>query len=253
MLGFVTGASSGLGLALSRALARQGFSLVLTARNEEKLRLEASSFSPSAQIVRADLSNPQDRKSLVETIHQTQPDLIINNAGFGLYGPAHTQPISDLHDMVEVNCQALMELSVAGVEVLLKTGKKGTILNISSAASFVPYPNFCVYAATKAFVTSFSQGLDSEVKEQGIRVLTICPGQIDTNFRDRASRHFPQEKNNITMSPEKAVKLILKAVQKGKSLSVIDWRYRLSVALSKLLPRSVIEAVLRSHLKGRYR
>ena len=248
----ITGASSGLGAALSSVLAGQGVSLILSARNREKLESASSKLPSSTILITADLATSEGRAALIAIIRQKQPDLIINNAGLGFYGPASEQPFQDLAEMVEVNIQALMELSLAGVEALLKANKKGTILNISSATAFFPYPTFCVYAATKAFVNSFSQGLDSEVKQKGVRVLTVCPGQIDTPFRDKASRHFPQKKNKMTLSAQHAAELILKAAQKGKPLSVIDWRYKILVGMSRLLPRRVLEAVLVKSLKSRY-
>jgi uncharacterized protein len=252
MVALITGASSGLGAALAHVLAEQGVSLILSARDGDKLRAVASKLPSSTVLIVADLATSEGRAALVAAIRQKQPDLIINNAGFGFYGPASTQPIGDLQKMVEVNVQAVMELSLAAVDTLFNANKKGTVLNISSATAFFPYPTFCVYAATKAFVNSFSQGLDAEVKQKGVRVLTVCPGQIDTSFRDRASRHFPQKKNKMTLSAEHAAELILEAARKGKSLSIIDWRYRILVGLSRLLPKRLREAVLVKSLKNRY-
>ncbi len=252
MLALITGASSGLGRALSLALSKRGYDLILTARNEKELKITALNLPLSTEIVPCDLANPEDRSKLVRIIQEKRPDLIVNNAGFGLYGPAHSHPVSTLEEMVEVNVQALMELSITGAQTLLSSGKKGTILNISSAAAFSPFPGMCVYAATKAFVNSFSQGLDAEVKRDGIRVLTVCPGQIDTGFRKRASRDFPQKKNGNTMSPKKAAELILKQLDKAQPLSIVDWRYRVLVNLCKFLPRSFLLAFLEKSLKERY-
>lgn len=255
MLALITGASSGLGKALSQALAKRGTALILVARNEEKLKETALDLPPTTQLVRCDLSLQKDREDLVQLIKKRRPDLIINNAGFGLYGPAHSHPLSDSKEMVDVNIQALMELSIAGIHTWIDAQMKGTLLNISSAAAFFPYPNFCVYAATKAFVNSFSQGLDREVRRHGIRVLTVCPGQIDTPFRARASGNFPQKKDDtehITMSAETAAKLVLKEMDKGKSLSIIDWRYKAAFAISRLLPKRLLLAFLERRHKERY-
>lgn len=252
-LALITGASSGLGKALSQALSKRGTSLILVARDEEKLKQAALDLPSSTQLIPCDLSNPKERKKLIEVIRKQQPDLIINNAGFGLYGPAHSHPYSDLEEMIETNIQAVVELSTEAVRTWIEVGKVGTILNISSAAAFFPYPNFCVYAATKAFVNSFSQGLDQEIKKHGIRVLTVCPGQIDTHFRSRASGNFPQKKNSITMSSDAAAEWVLKGLEKGKRLFIIDWRYKISVAIGRLLPKRLLQAILERNLKGRYR
>lgn len=250
-LALITGASSGLGKALSHALSKRGTSLILTARDEEKLKAAASDLPTSTQLIPCDLSSSADRKNLVRVIQQQQPDLIINNAGFGLYGPTYAQPFSDLERMVETNVQAPMELSIEAIRTWLQSGKKGTVLNISSAAGFFSYPHFCVYAATKAFINCFSQGLHQETRKSGIRVLTVCPGQIDTNFRKVASRDFPQKKNSITMPLDYAAELVLKELDKGKPLSIIDWRYRLAVGIGRLLPKCLVQAILERNLKGR--
>ncbi len=252
MLALITGASSGLGLALSHALFKQGYSLILVARNEEKLKETAAHLPSSTQTICADLSQREHRKVLIDIIHQKQPDLIINNAGFGLYGPAHTQPLSELKEMVEVNIEALLELSIEGAKAMLQARKKGRILNISSAAAFFSYPTFSVYAATKAFVNSFSESLDAEMKRHEIRVYAACPGQIDTNFRAKASRNHPQQKDNMTMSAETAAKLILKEMEKNKPIFIVDWRYRIMVAISRLLPKRLLQGYLERSLKDRY-
>jgi uncharacterized protein len=249
----ITGASSGLGKALSHALSKRGSALILTARDKEKLSQAALDLPSSTELICCDLSDPQDRKNLVQVIRNKQPDLVINNAGFGLYGPAHTHPFSELEKMVETNIQAVVELSTESTRAWLESGKKGTVLNISSAAAFVPYPNFCVYAATKAFVNSFTQGLDQEMKKHGIRALTVCPGQIDTNFRKVASGNFPQKTNSITMPAATAAELILEQLDNLKPLSIIDWRSRIAVNLSRLLPKRLVQAALERNLKGRYR
>jgi short-subunit dehydrogenase len=251
-LALITGASSGLGKALSLALARRSIPLIIVARSEEMLKKAALDLPASTEIICSDLSKSKDRTELIERIQEQQPDLIINNAGFGLYGEVLSQPLSDLTEMVAVNIQALMEISIEATKTLQKVRKRGTIINISSAAAFSPYPTFCVYAATKAFVNSFSQSLDKEVKSHGIRILTVCPGQINTRFRDRASNHFPQKKSRVAMSPEKAADLILKQADKGKSISIIDWRYRTLIALCKFLPRWLLLSLLERSLKDRY-
>lgn len=252
-LALVTGASSGLGKALSYALSKQGIPLILVARNEEKLKKAALGLPSSTHLQIADLTNAEHRKELIKLIRQRQPDLVINNAGFGLYGPTLAHPLSDLCEMVELNIRALMELSVESTRVLLKEHKKGIIVNISSAAAFFSTPSFNLYGATKAFVNNFSEGLDAELKSQGVRVLTVCPGQIETDFRKKASGDFPQEKDRISMSPEKAAGLILKQIAKTKVLSIIDWRYRLLVSLAKLLPKSIVQAIMKKRVDKRHR
>ncbi len=251
-LAWITGATSGLGKALSFALAKEGYSLLLVSRDLEKLRDVASQLPPSTEILVADLSRLQDRQVLIPLLHEKTPDLLINNAGFGLYGPVLSHSTSLSQEMLQVNAQAVMELSIEGARALREKNKPGTILNISSAAAFFVYPTFCVYAATKAFLNTFSLGLDEEMKPYGIRILTSCPGQIDTDFRSHASGNFPQKKDKMTMPTEKATRLILKQIRTQRQLLIIDWRTQGLIWLGRLLPKRWVRRLLRDALSLRY-
>lgn len=251
-LALVTGASTGLGKALCEILAKRQIPLILVARNEKKLKELAAQLSVPTEIHRTDLSIAHEREKLIQLIHSKKPDLVINNAGFGLYGPVLAHPFTAMNEMVEVNIQALMDLSIESARALYKSNMRGTIVNISSAAAFFSYPSFCVYAATKAFVNRFSEGLDLELKPYGIRVLTICPGQIETSFRIKASANFPQKKDKISMTPMYAAELILKQIEKGKTVSIIDWRYRFLIAIARCFPSKFLHSILKRSLMKRH-
>jgi len=251
-LALVTGASSGLGKALCVELAKRNIPLLLVARSEDKLHALAKQLPVPTFIHPADLSLSTDRKILLERIREEKPDLLFNNAGFGLYGPVLTHPLSAMQEIVEVNLDAVMELSIETARTLIAADKRGTIVNISSAAAFFSYPTFCVYAATKAFINNFSQGLDAELRKQGVRVLTVCPGQIATGFRTRASKGKPQKEDLLTFSAQKAARLILTQVDRGKSLSIIDWKYQLLVPIAKLFPQKIVQTLLARTLRERY-
>ena len=201
----VTGASYGLGKALCHALAARGVPLLLAARNEEKLMEVAKSLSVPTQIYPVDLADMSQRKQFLTWLKNEAPDLIINNAGIGLYGPAVMHPIQEQSEIVELDVQALVEITLDGARTLLEQKRQGTILNVSSAAAFFPYPSHCIYSASKAFVNNFSQGLDFELKPHGIRVLASCPGMIDTEFSLRAASGKAHQKSSLwTMQAEKA-------------------------------------------------
>jgi len=126
-------------------------------------------------------------------------------------------------------------------------------MNISSAAAYFLYPSHCIYAAAKGFVNQFSESLDFELKLQNIRILTCCPGQIDTEFSLRASGDNPHKKNALwIMSPEKAARLILKQIDKRQTIEIIDFRYKCFVALSKILPKALILRIMNNTLKDRH-
>ncbi|MBI2809858.1 MAG: SDR family NAD(P)-dependent oxidoreductase, partial [Candidatus Melainabacteria bacterium] len=178
-LALVTGASSGLGKALAYALAEQGIPLILVARNVSAIPKD---LKVPVEIFACDLSDPKERRRLSERVRTIRPDLIINNAGFGLYGPVLSHTLDANAEMIRVNIDALLELTYEGAQALVAAGEKGTIVNISSAAAFTSYPTFAVYAASKAFVNNFSEGLEAELRPKGVRVLTVCPGPIATDF-----------------------------------------------------------------------
>lgn len=248
----ITGASSGLGKALCEKLNAHGISLIITGRDRHKLEELARALGSHTIIESADLSNAEERKKIVRLIHTYEPDLIINNAGFGLYGDALSHSTQDQLEIIEVNATAAFELTLEAARSLRKKNRTGTILNISSAASFFIYPTFAAYAAAKACVTSFSQALDAELSPLGIRVLTACPGQMNTPFRSRAAKGHPQKKTVGTMSIDQAVSHLLWQIEKGKRLYIFDWRYKFLIFLGKyLVPTRLQEKLLIRSLSKR--
>lgn len=252
-LALVTGATSGLGKALCYALAQKNISLIAVGRNIHKLQTLATEIKTPIRIVQVDL-NQIDQRSLLRTlIQELCPDLVINNAGFGLYGPTITHHLKMSQEMIQVNIQAVMELSIEAALALKKAKKPGLILNISSAAAFFSYPNFSIYAASKAFVHRFSEALDLELSIYHIRVLTVCPGQMATDFRKKASQNFPQELDHLTLSCKKAVRLIFQQMRQGKRVQIIDLRYRLLIFFTHFIPKRFLLPFLQKTLSKRYR
>ncbi len=190
----VTGASSGLGWEYALQLAPLSNHLVLVARRETRLaELEEllSSKYPKLEVttITSDLSLKTQRLELFSELSKRgiSPTLLINNAGLGDYGEFDSSLWDKNESMIDVNVTALTHLSHHFIQSM-KTNQVGAIINVSSIASLVPIPDFAVYAATKAYVTSFSEALRTEVREQGIRVLAVCPGPVKTGFGDVASR-----------------------------------------------------------------
>jgi len=229
---FITGTTSDLGVALAKALLKQGYHLLLTAPKQDKL--EALPFA--AKKMAADLTQRDQRKQVIAWIKPYAPQLMINNAGAGLYGPALSHPTEDQLGLLTLNAEATLELCLEGTRLMKKPG---TILNISSAAAFFPYPYFSVYSASKRFLLDFSQGFDAEVKSKGIRVLCACPGQIDTSFRIKASKGRFHEKTAFTLSLATVIKNLLKQIEKQKPVQIIDWRYRILIAAQRWIGKSI--------------
>lgn len=238
-LALVTGATSGIGKATCQLLAQQGVEIIASGRNAQQLRLlqEQLSKQITIRIIEADLAKPQDRQKLVKMIRERVPDLVINNAGFGLYGEALTHSTAEQMTLLEVNGQAVLELTLEAVRALTSQQKQGVILNVSSAAGFQVFPNMAVYAASKAFVTQFSQALDFEVRKQGVRVLTLCPGMVATAFQERAGGAQQRRKTGV-MTPAFVAAQMWKQIEQLRPLVIINWQYRMLTFLSFLLPTS---------------
>jgi short-subunit dehydrogenase len=184
----VTGASSGLGEEFALQIAPRASKLVLVARREPLLQQLAdrirAQYPHVAVVVHAvDLTQAADREDLVAALADGTflPDLLVNNAGLGDYGEFATAEWEKIHAMLQLNIEALTHLTRLMVPDMIRGGG-GAILNLSSLASVIPIPDFAVYAATKAYVTSFSEALRIELKEWGIPVVAVCPGPVKTEF-----------------------------------------------------------------------
>lgn len=251
MVALVTGATSGLGKALCQLLASKNIPLIITGRDEEELKNLGQLLTVPVITLPANLSKEEDRKKVIDLIREYTPDLVINNAGFGLYGEALSHTTEEQMDILRVNGNAVLELTLEAARSLKTAGKPGTILNISSAAAFFVFPRFSVYAAVKGFVKQFSMALDIELSPYGIRVLTACPGQIKTAFRARASKGRSQRPGRYAMCLKSAAEHIWHQIQTGKRVFVFDKRYQLMVFLSRWAPECLVQKFLSRSMQER--
>jgi short-subunit dehydrogenase len=178
----ITGASSGIGVELARAFSSHGHELVLVARREERLNALADEIAaagrPRPTVLRVDLTRRDAVPSIAAELSSRglEPAIVVNNAGFGLVGPAAALSRDEQLAMIDLNVRALTELSLTFVESLAR--HRGGILNVASVAGFMPGPGLTVYYATKAYVLSFSEALHQELKRQGVKVTALCPGPV---------------------------------------------------------------------------
>lgn len=230
-LALLTGATGGLGQALTKIIQAQHIPLIRSGRGADC-------------DMAVDLLHPQP---LLDLICDRVPDLVINNAGFTLYGDALSHPQEEIF---AVNAKATFAITLAAAEALRKKGKPGVILNVSSAASLLPFPGMATYAAAKAFVASFSQSFDAEMKPYGIRILTTLPGQINTLFATRAAGK-PYQPTYFSMSAESAARLIWKQILQKKPYQVIDGPTRWLIKLAALLPQELVNKYLFKEINNR--
>jgi len=250
----VTGASSGIGKALCELLAKEGVHLVITGRNKMNLYQIADDLRRYVNIVvyPADLTNREERATIVEKIHQLSPDLVINNAGYGLYGLGIDLGSDSQLDMIELNISALMEVTTEAAKSMIEAHHPGVIMNISSVAGFIPFPGFAVYAASKSFVNSYTMAMDAELSDKGVRVLASCPGQVETNFSFRASQGRYSSKGQKKMTVEHAAQQVWKQILKRKRIHSFDWRYRFAaLMLHYLVPTWLVTKILKRRILSR--
>ena len=184
----VTGASSGIGEHLARQLAERGHDLVLVARDQGRLEALAKevgdAFNAAAQVLPADLTSPEQLATVEGRCRDDNSpiDMLVNNAAFGSFGPFHTLDVDAETREIQLNVVALTRLTHAAASTMVPRGRGG-ILNVSSLAGFQPGPLNAVYAASKAFVTSFTEAVHEELKGTGVSVTALCPGFTRTGFQ----------------------------------------------------------------------
>src|SRR5712664_3411634 len=216
----ITGASSGIGEAFARKLAALGHNLLLVARSEDKLITLCNEVGRArgirAQYVAIDLSEPEAPARLFEETksRDLQIDFLINNAGFGSMGDFAKLPLDLELKMIELNVRSLVELTHRFLQPM-RERKGGTIINVASTAGFQGVPFMATYAATKAFVLSFSEGLWEENRTRGIKVMALCPGVTDTNFF--AASHMQRPPARTSQTVDEVVDTALRALRRGKS------------------------------------
>ena len=238
----VTGASSGIGECFTRQLARRGKDVVLTARSGDKLKALCEELTKThggrAEPVASDLSEPNAAGRLVDTLKERGfgIDLLINNAGFGAQGKFWTIPFERQAQILRLNVQALLQLTYLLLPPMVEK-RKGAIINVSSTASFQPLPYTSVYAATKAFVTSFSTGLAEELRPYGVKVVTLCPGTTRTKFFE-AGEYATHRLRGGFQEPEEVAEAGLKQLDRGSGLVLSRNMDKVLLFLQRLLPRS---------------
>ncbi len=251
----ITGASSGIGAAFARRLAALGRNVFLVARSEDKLITLCNELGRisniRAQYLATDLSKSDSALNLVEETKKRglNIDMLINNAGFGSMGDFAKLDIARELNMIDLNIKALVELTYRFL-VPMRELKQGTIINVASTAGFQPVPFMATYAASKAFVLSFSEALWEENRAHGIHVMALCPGVTETNFFEAAQVDHPPMRTAQTA--EDVVATALRGLARQKSHVVSGWTNLLMVEAERFVPRSLVIRVAGKALRPKY-
>ncbi len=239
----ITGASSGIGLALAEALARRGQALILVARQREALESIACElaqrFGVEVLFLTCNLAEPRQLTGLLQELEDSghEIELLINNAGLGTSGPYIEQDWSREQHLIEVNVLALARLCHALGGRMAEQGG-GQILNVASVAAFQPGAWMSNYGASKAYVLSLSEGLREELRSRGVKVSVLCPGPTRTAFfRVAGLRLGRLERGSLTMDPEQVAQLAVRGLERNQAIIVPGWRNALLARLHRLAPR----------------
>ncbi len=256
----ITGASGGIGEEFARQLVFRCHQMILVARRENRLRDLAADLrrhNPSLDVLFfvVDLTSATEREKFITMLlsNGAKPDLLINNAGMGDYRLFSDSKWEKIDSMMQVNMTALTHLTHRLIPQMRERGPGGgAIINVSSLASILPMPEFAVYAATKAYVTSFSEALRLELKGDGIPVMALCPGPVHTEFGSVAMPADAQElpgREMFYVDKAVVVEKALRGLSRHKARVYPGWQVALAAAGISLLPLAVIRLVMSSRLR----
>jgi uncharacterized protein len=249
----VTGASSGIGEGLARRLARDGRHLVLVARRKDRLETLArelgANHGVTVDVIAADLVRPGAAEELVAEIGRRElaVDWLVNNAGFGTVGRFDRLPVERELEEIRLNVGVLVELTGRCLPAMIARGK-GVVMNIASMGGFAPGPYMATYAATKAFVLSFSEAIAAELRGTGVEVLCVCPGFTRTEFQDKAAVDVTGVPNFAWMSADQVADQAVRAVGRGPVL-VNGAMNSVVTSLVRVVPRSVTSRLVAAFLR----
>jgi len=241
-IALITGATAGIGAEFARRAAADGFSLVLVARDAERLASTAEAlrrrYGVTAETLPADLATEEGIAAVEERLGRGV-DLLVNNAGFGLRAGFLDAPVADELRMLRVHCEAVLRLTRAALPYMVGKGR-GAVINVSSVAAFFPRGT---YSASKAWVVSFSEAAATEVAGSGVRVMALCPGFVRTEFHQRAGMNVSAIPSFLWLNAERVVDEAMRDLALGRWVSVPTLRYKAIVAVGRFLPRRLISRV----------
>lgn len=253
----ITGASSGIGAELARRFAREGARLALVARREERLRALAEDIAaaghPQPLVITADLFEPDAPQRVIEQARAAlgQIDVLVNNAGLGYAGPFAEHTTDQIEQMLRLNIDALLRITQLVLPEMLDR-RSGWIINVASTAAYQPMPYMAAYAATKAFVLSWSEALWAEVRKRAVVVTAVNPGTTRTEFFEHHTWSRGRELFiKRAMTAERVADIAVRALARRKPSVICGWTNRAMALAAKLMPRSwttrAIARMLRPH------
>lgn len=236
MKALITGASSGLGMQMAYLLAEKGYDLILVARRKEKLEEIKEKLNVDVQIISLDLSSTFNCMKLYNKVKKQDIDIVINNAGFGLFGEFETTKVERELDMIDLNIKTVHILTKLFLKDFLERNS-GYILNVSSSAAYFAGPLMSTYYATKAYVLHLTEAIQEEIKQthKNVYVGCLCPGPFETEFNDVAGVKF----NLKSLSKEYVAEYAINKMFQNKAIIIPGLGMKAIIVLSKFLPRKL--------------
>ncbi|OBB31358.1 short-chain dehydrogenase [Mycolicibacterium peregrinum] len=253
-LALITGPTSGLGAGFARRYARDGYDLVLVARDAARLEQLAAELHDEigvdVEVLPADLATAPDRAKVADRL-RAGVQVLVNNAGFGTSGEFWTADLAQLQAQLDVNVTAVMELTHAALPSMIEAGR-GTVINVASVAGLVPGRG-STYSASKAWVVSFTEGLANGLGGTGVGVHALCPGFVHTEFHARAGIDMAGTPSFLWLQVEDVVRECLADVAAGKVVIVPGLQYKVLTTGGRMAPRNLVRAMTKAVGKGRGR
>jgi len=251
----ITGASSGIGAAFARELARSGYNLILQGRRRELLQSlcdeVARNHGIKAEYLIAELSDPEDLRILENRVGGTTDlGMLVNCAGFSSLMNFSDEDIDGQENIIRVHIIASVRLTHAALPVMLQR-RHGAIINVSSVAAYFISPGSVMYCATKLFLNSFTEALHLELRGTGIRVQALCPGYTTSDFHTKLGYDTSKEFFKNFMPAERVVETSLKYLDRGKVVCIPGFKYKIAAQLPRIIPRPLLYRLVMMVTKGR--
>ena len=239
----VTGATAGIGESFTRMLASKGFNIVLVARDEARLHERAAGlrekYGVQTFVLPADLATDQGCKSVEEYLKEFEVEVLINNAGFGINKLFTMSAIDAEQGLLDVLVRTPMRLMHV-VLPQMKARNSGTIINVSSVASFIAGGT---YSASKSYLTVLSESLHTELRGSNVKISALCPGFTRTEFHERGRMKMKGLPEFMWLDSDQLVARSWSDAQKGKAVSIPGWQYKLLVGFISILPRGMVRRI----------